>query len=244
MAGDVRTIWDIPLECLYKLVLQFYRKEKDCIRLEYGQKIKLMALYKQEKLGTYSAEKDTETGYLDIIGSDRRKAWQALGAMSEGEARRALVSLLDAATPKLHEYVLKEWKAGGQVHAPRATDSLKVNESVQKLEQNTRIPIEASEWADDEDECASSQHSHSDTDNLSLRLMPEDDTGMGEVAKVLLGPAALWCTPKAAGHFIAQVQGVPNSCVRINPSEVIDVLVPTNGAASAVFWDFVAVGGL
>lgn len=46
--------------------------EKDCIRLEYGQKIKLMALYKQEKLGTYSAEKDTETGYLDIIGSDRR----------------------------------------------------------------------------------------------------------------------------------------------------------------------------
>ena len=26
MAGDVRTIWDIPLECLYKLVLQFYRK--------------------------------------------------------------------------------------------------------------------------------------------------------------------------------------------------------------------------
>ena len=75
--------------------------------------------------------------------------------------------------------------------------------------------------------------------------MPENDTGGGgggEV-KVLLVPAALWCTPKAAGHFIAQVQGVPNSCVRINPSEVIDILVPTNGAASAVFWEFVAVGG-
>lgn len=31
-----------------------------------------MALYKQEKLGAYSVEKDTETGYLDIIGSDKR----------------------------------------------------------------------------------------------------------------------------------------------------------------------------
>lgn len=89
----------------------------------------------------------------------------------------------------------------------------------------------------------SSHHSHSDTDNLSLRLMPEDDTGVGGGAKVLLASAALWCTPKAAGHFIAQVQGIPNCCVRINSSEVIDILVPTNEAASAVFWDFVSVGG-
>ena len=32
-------------------------------------------------------------------------------------------------------------------------DNLRANESVRKLEQNTRIPIEASEWADDEVNC-------------------------------------------------------------------------------------------
>ena len=46
--------------------------EKDSIQLEYGQKIQLLALYKQEKLGPHTAEKDGETGYFDVVGADRR----------------------------------------------------------------------------------------------------------------------------------------------------------------------------
>lgn len=32
----------------------------------------LLAYYKQEKYGAYSPEKDTNTGYFDLVGSDRR----------------------------------------------------------------------------------------------------------------------------------------------------------------------------
>ncbi len=34
--------------------------------------MELLALFKQIKLGAYSPDKDTETGYFDVIGSDRR----------------------------------------------------------------------------------------------------------------------------------------------------------------------------
>lgn len=46
--------------------------EKDKIHLEYEQKVQLLALCKQEKYGPHTPEKDTETGYFDIIGADRR----------------------------------------------------------------------------------------------------------------------------------------------------------------------------
>ena len=46
--------------------------EKDNLQLYYEQKVQLLALYKQEKYGPHSPEKDSETGYFDIIGADRR----------------------------------------------------------------------------------------------------------------------------------------------------------------------------
>ena len=55
-----------PFLCFLQLV------EKGSIHLDYDQKIQLLALYKQEKYGRYSPEKDEETGYFDIIGGDRR----------------------------------------------------------------------------------------------------------------------------------------------------------------------------
>ena len=56
---------DIP-DCLV------WYPERDHISLDYGQKIKFLAFYKQEKLGPYSPEKDLDTGYFDVVGSDRR----------------------------------------------------------------------------------------------------------------------------------------------------------------------------
>ena len=40
-----------------------------------------------------------------------RKAWQSLGDMSQEEARHGLISLLDAATPRLREFALEQWKS-------------------------------------------------------------------------------------------------------------------------------------
>ena len=44
------------------------------MRLEYGQRMELLALFKQVKLGPYAPDKDTGTGYFDMVGSDRRCA--------------------------------------------------------------------------------------------------------------------------------------------------------------------------
>lgn len=46
--------------------------EKEHIRLDYHQRVQLLALFKQVKLGSYSVDKDTETGYFDVVGADRR----------------------------------------------------------------------------------------------------------------------------------------------------------------------------
>lgn len=46
--------------------------EKEQIRLEYNQRMELLALFKQVKLGPYSPEKDSGTGYFDVVGADRR----------------------------------------------------------------------------------------------------------------------------------------------------------------------------
>ena len=40
--------------------------------MDYHQRVTLLAYYKQEKYGMYSPEKDTNTGYFDLVGSDRR----------------------------------------------------------------------------------------------------------------------------------------------------------------------------
>ena len=49
-----------------------FPSEKDNIQLDYEQKIQLLALYKQEKYGPHTPDKDSETGYFDIVGADRR----------------------------------------------------------------------------------------------------------------------------------------------------------------------------
>ncbi len=39
-----------------------------------------------------------------------RKAWISLGDMSKEESRQELIKLLDAATPRLKDYVLQQWR--------------------------------------------------------------------------------------------------------------------------------------
>ena len=53
-------------------VLLFPLPEKDHVVLDYGQRVKLLAFHKQEKMGPYATEKDADTGYFDVMGSDRR----------------------------------------------------------------------------------------------------------------------------------------------------------------------------
>jgi len=40
--------------------------------MDYHKRVLLLAYYKQEKYGSYGPEKDANTGYFDLVGSDRR----------------------------------------------------------------------------------------------------------------------------------------------------------------------------
>lgn len=72
-------------------------------------------------------------------------------------------------------------------------------------------------------------------------------TSVTEKTKVIrnaLAPAALWCKPKAAKHFISKVRatspiGSSDYQIVINPGELISVQVPTSANASAIFFEFV-----
>ncbi len=61
--------------------------------------------------------------------------------------------------------------------------------------------------------------------------------------KSVLAPAALWCSPKAARHFVSQAQGSPESRLVIGGGETLSVQVPTSTEASAIFWEFVTTAG-
>lgn len=46
--------------------------EKDRLQMRYNDRVQLLAYFKQEKYGSYSSDKDSDVGYFDVVGRDRR----------------------------------------------------------------------------------------------------------------------------------------------------------------------------
>ena len=61
--------------------------------------------------------------------------------------------------------------------------------------------------------------------------------------KSVLAPAALWCSPKAAKHFLNQAQRTPESQLLVSGGESVSIQVPTSEEGSAIFWEFVTESG-
>merc|ERR1712168_149373 len=88
--------WGFDTEELYKLALNFYKeKEGKAIHLSYTDKLKLVALTKQVTFGTFDSEKMPTVGLLDVVGNDRRQAWQSLGDMTSENAMKEFIHRLD-----------------------------------------------------------------------------------------------------------------------------------------------------
>lgn len=58
--------------CTLELQIVYTEKDNINLKLEYDKRIQLLAHFKQEKLGPFTPDKDVETGYFDVVGSDRR----------------------------------------------------------------------------------------------------------------------------------------------------------------------------
>merc|ERR1712002_68411 len=95
------------LNDLYKLSMQFYKKVKgkEELSLSYSDKVQLVALWKQISSGRYNKSKFPEIGYFDVIGNDRRKAWEALQDMAPDVAKQQFCELLETHCPAYVNFV-------------------------------------------------------------------------------------------------------------------------------------------
>ncbi|KAL4715735.1 hypothetical protein ACJJTC_006314 [Scirpophaga incertulas] len=72
--------WGMPLKDVYKYGLSFYKdKEGKALHLSYEDRLKLVAYTQQAAHGPLNLNAAPPLGVLDVIGRDRRAAWQALG---------------------------------------------------------------------------------------------------------------------------------------------------------------------
>lgn len=80
-------------------------KEGKAVHLSYEDKCKLVAYTQQVTHGKCTPENAPPLGVLDVIGKDRRTAWQNLGEISRDEAMEGFVVLLDKLCPLFKTFV-------------------------------------------------------------------------------------------------------------------------------------------
>ncbi|XP_046981716.1 Golgi resident protein GCP60 [Schistocerca americana] len=98
--------WGFQLKDLYRLALRFYKeKEGKAVQLSYEAKCGLVALTCQARHGRYNPGTLPPLGVLDVIGRDRRLAWQQLGTMSPEEAMCNFVERLDNLCPSFAPFI-------------------------------------------------------------------------------------------------------------------------------------------
>lgn len=73
----------------------FTDKEGKALHLSYEDRLKLVAYTQQTSHGPLDSNSAPPLGVLDVIGRDRRAAWQALGQMSQIQAMVGFVHTLD-----------------------------------------------------------------------------------------------------------------------------------------------------
>ncbi|XP_033335440.2 Golgi resident protein GCP60 [Megalopta genalis] len=93
-------LWGFETRELYKMAVNFYKeKEGKAVHLSYEDKLKLVAFTQQVTHGKCTAENAPPLGVLDVIGRDRRLAWQNLGDISKDQAMEGFIVLLDKLCP-------------------------------------------------------------------------------------------------------------------------------------------------
>ncbi|ERL94476.1 Golgi resident protein GCP60 [Dendroctonus ponderosae] len=87
----------LPLNEVYKLALSFYKdKVGKAFHFSYEDNLQLVAFSQQVGHGPLAEaiSKLPPLGTLDVVGKDRREAWQKLGNLSKDQARTGFVELL------------------------------------------------------------------------------------------------------------------------------------------------------
>lgn len=132
-AGEPR-LWGFETRELYKHALNFYKEKKGkAVHLSYEDKLKLVAFIQQVTHGKCTAENAPPLGVLDVIGKDRRLAWQNLGDITKEQAMEGFIVLLDKLCP------LFRTVAEAQKRDFEEKERLKKEEEAKKLEEERKL---------------------------------------------------------------------------------------------------------
>ncbi|KAK9876681.1 hypothetical protein WA026_014059 [Henosepilachna vigintioctopunctata] len=99
---------DLPSDKVYKLALCFYKeKEGKAVHFSYEDKLQLVAFSQQVAHGPLAdvVNKLPVLGALDVVGKDRRLAWQKLGNLTADQARSGFIELLSRKCPLFATYI-------------------------------------------------------------------------------------------------------------------------------------------
>lgn len=131
-------IYSTVLIVLFLLTL-LSDKEGKAFHLGYDQKCKLLAFTQQVSHGSFNPDLHGNVGVLDVVGKDRKIAWQKLGDMSRETAMLSFVETLNSACPLFHACV-EAHKKEIEMKAEREKEDLEH----QKREEE-RLKVEAEE---------------------------------------------------------------------------------------------------
>ncbi|XP_018352842.1 PREDICTED: Golgi resident protein GCP60 [Trachymyrmex septentrionalis] len=129
-------LWGFETRELYKFALNFYKeKEGKAVHLSYEDKLKLVAFTQQVTHGKYTAENAPSLGVLDMIGRDRRVAWQNLGDISKEQAMEGFIILLDKLCPLFRTVVEAQKRNFEEKQRLKREEEAKKQEEEKKLKE-------------------------------------------------------------------------------------------------------------
>lgn len=239
----------------YKLCLQYYHKEKQIIKLTYDEKVELTAYWKQISCGPYDPEKYPDVGYFDVIGNDRRRAWEGLGNMQAKEAMKKFCSLLGTCSPELRPWMeaqQKEKEERERLQREEEERQRREAEEAAERERQRLLAEEMQRQAEEEErrkqeeirkqqEQVLQQHQQQQQQQTSQQHQ-QQNVGQQEKTMAVNGtsriaPASLWTRPKVQ-EFIQHVKSDPSSVLVVGRGETLTVRVPTHEGGNCLFWEF------
>lgn len=89
------------------LYISYIEKEGKAVHFSYEDKLQLVAFSQQVLHGAYTEaiHKLPPLGAFDVVGKDRRLAWQKLGQLPSDQARAGFVELLSRRCPLFSTYI-------------------------------------------------------------------------------------------------------------------------------------------
>ncbi|XP_066946654.1 Golgi resident protein GCP60 [Macrobrachium rosenbergii] len=140
--NGVEVHWGFTQQELYRIALKFYKdKEGKAVNLRYAEKCQLVALTQQVTHGPYDSSSSPPVGVLDVVGKDRRLAWQALGSMSREDAMQQFIDSLSDLVQTFRPYVEALWadKIEKERLAREEEERRKEEEEQRRIEEEERL---------------------------------------------------------------------------------------------------------